>query len=226
MPINMMIQAGPKHVMKTLPKRQTNKKGDRAMRNVPYVKLFQQVPPIRVSFFIIAFFMMISPIYGSEKKSWEERSLECIEGNCLNGKGTMIYYSSQKYIGEFKDGKRHGQGVLNLPLGRVLKGTWRNDEIVMGTATFSDGTRYTGSWEFGYRQGKGELLYPDGRKYIGEFHAGNKHGQGTMIYPDGRVYTGEYKKGKRTGHGIMTYPDGRKITGQFFDSKYVGPGQK
>ena len=80
--------------------------------------------------------------------------------------------------------------------------------------------------EFGYRHGKGELLYPDGRKYIGEFHAGNKHGQGTMIYPDGRVYTGEYKEGKRSGYGTMTYPGGKKITGQFLDSKYVGPGQK
>ena len=196
------------------------------MRNVSYLQLCRQILSIRFLFFIIAFFIMVPPLHGFEEKSWKERYLECIEGNCLNGKGTMIYYSSQKYIGEFKDGKRHGQGALNLPLGIVLKGTWRNDQIVAGTATFSDGTRYTGSWEFGYRHGKGELLYPDGRKYIGEFHAGNKHGQGTMIYPDGRVYTGEYKEGKRSGYGTMTYPGGKKITGQFLDSKYVGPGQK
>jgi hypothetical protein len=78
----------------------------------------------------------------------------------------MIHYSTQKYVGEFKDGKRHGQGTLYLPLDRTLRGTWRNDEIVQGTATLSDGTRYTGTWEFGYRQGKGELTYPDGRKSL------------------------------------------------------------
>jgi hypothetical protein len=175
---------------------------------------------------IIAFFIMVSPIYGLEESSWEELYEECVEGDCVNGKSTMIYYSSQKYVGEFKDGRRHGQGTLYLPLGRILQGTWRDDEIVEGTSTLADGTRYTGTWEFGYRHDKGELIYPDGRKYIGDFHAGHKHGQGKMVYPDGRVYTGEFKAGKRTGNGTMTYSDGRIISGRFLNGEYLGPGQK
>jgi len=181
--------------------------------------------------FIIIFSILVLPLYGADQEtfetnSWNRRYQECLDGNCVNGIGTMLFYSTQKYIGEFKDGKRHGQGTLTLPLGRVLKGKWRDDEIVEGTTTYSDGTRYTGTWEFGYRHGQGELIYPDGRKYIGEFHAGNRHGQGTMKYPDGRVYNGAFINGKRTGTGTMTYPDGRNISGLFLDGNYVGPIQK
>ena len=190
-----------------------------------------QVIAITCLRFIIIFSILVLPLYGADQEtfeanSWNQNYQECLDGNCMSGKGTMLFYSTQKYIGEFKGGKRHGQGALYLPLGRVIKGKWRDDEIVEGTTTYSDGTRYTGTWEFGYRHGQGELIYPDGRIYSGEFHAGNRHGQGTMKYPDGRVYNGEFINGKRTGTGTMTYPDGRIISGQFSDGNYVGPVQK
>jgi hypothetical protein len=171
----------------------------------------------------MAFFIMLLFLYGIEENSWKQLYLECIEGDCQNGKGTMIYYSTQKYVGEFKDGQRHGQGTLYLPLQRVISGKWDNDAIIEGSATLSDGTRYTGGWQFGYRHGKGKLTYSDGREYVGEFHDGQKHGLGTMSYPDGRTYTGQYQKGQRTGSGTMSYPNGRKVTGQFSDGEYIGP---
>jgi hypothetical protein len=191
------------------------------MRNYLYIRSCIRGLSITILRSVIGLFILISPLYGFDEPSFKELYHECIEGNCVSGTGTMIYYSTQKYVGEFKDGKRHGQGTLYLPLDRTPRGTWRNDEIVQGTATLSDGTRYTGTWAFGYRQGKGELTYPDGRKYVGEFHGGSKHGQGTMIYPDGRVYTGEFREGKRTGYGTVTHPNGRKITGRFSDGKYI-----
>jgi hypothetical protein len=180
--------------------------------------------------FFIAFHLLIPPLYGSDQEifeadRWNDLNRECIDGNCVDGNGTMLLYSTQKYIGEFKNGQRHGQGTLYLPLERVLEGRWRNDELVEGTANFSDGARYTGTWEFGYRHGKGELIYPDGRKYSGEFHGGNRHGQGIMRYPDGRVYQGEFKNGTRTGTGTMTYPGGLIKTGQFLDGEYMGPDE-
>jgi hypothetical protein len=148
---------------------------------------------------------------------------ECVDGNCVNGKGTMVYKSNHRYEGEFRDGKRHGQGTMYLPLDRVISGQWQNDHIVEGTMVFADGTQYTGQWKYGYRDGKGELTFADGRKYIGEFRAGKRHGQGTLIYPVGRVYTGEFQEGKRTGYGTMTYSDGSKKTGRFKNGEYLGP---
>lgn len=35
----------------------------------------------------------------------------CLDGNCENGKGTKTWESGNKYVGEFKDGKMHGQGT-------------------------------------------------------------------------------------------------------------------
>ena len=37
---------------------------------------------------------------------------ECIEGDCINGYGTFTWASGNKYVGEHKDGKGHGQGTL------------------------------------------------------------------------------------------------------------------
>ena len=35
----------------------------------------------------------------------------CVEGDCLNGQGTKIYSNGDKYVGQLKDGSRHGQGT-------------------------------------------------------------------------------------------------------------------
>ncbi len=34
----------------------------------------------------------------------------CIKGDCMNGQGTFICPNGDKYTGQFKDGKFHGNG--------------------------------------------------------------------------------------------------------------------
>jgi hypothetical protein len=89
---------------------------------------------------------------------------ECVQGDCVNGHGTMVYTTGQKFTGHFKDGLRHGTGVFVLPGGRKLEGVWNENEIVEGTYTMPDGTKYVGQWRFRERNGQGELTFPDGRK--------------------------------------------------------------
>jgi hypothetical protein len=149
---------------------------------------------------------------------------ECVEGDCVNGKGTMNYSTGHKFTGEFKDGVRHGEGVLLLPGGRKMVGVWVDNSIREGTFTASDGTIYEGQWEFRERNGRGTLTFPDGRKYIGDFKSDRRHGQGTMIWPDGRKYVGEFNRGARTGQGTMIYADGHKYTGEFKDGEKHGHG--
>ena len=39
----------------------------------------------------------------------------------LNGKGTIIYDSGNKYIGDFSDGKRNGYGVSEYKNSKLVK---------------------------------------------------------------------------------------------------------
>ena len=146
---------------------------------------------------------------------------DCVEGDCVNGRGTMVYATGHRFTGEFKNGVRHGRGVLLMPGNRKIEGVWVDNEIRQGKFTGADGTVYEGQWEFRERNGQGTLTYPDGRKYVGEFKDGQRHGRGTMTWPDGRTYVGDFKHGTRTGHGIMTYPDGKVVEGEFKDGQIV-----
>ena len=68
---------------------------------------------------------------------WTETSLpECKGSNYekwTNCKGTETWENGRKYVGEFKDGKRYGQGIMTHP----------------------DGSKYIGQWKDGLPEGKG-----------------------------------------------------------------------
>jgi len=149
---------------------------------------------------------------------------QCVEGDCVNGKGTKIFSTGHKYTGEFKNGKLDGGGNMTLPLGRTLKGRFRDNSVFEGTFTYPNGQVYIGQWEFLERNGRGTMKYADGRVYIGEFKSGLRHGKGVLTWPSGRRYEGEFVRGKRTGKGIMTYPDGRVYKGDFLDGERSGSG--
>jgi hypothetical protein len=76
------------------------------------------------------------------------------------------------YVGEFKDGMRHGQGA----------------------GTFVDGTTYTGEFKFDAITGKGVQTFPNGDKYIGEFKDGLRHGNGTFVFANGGKFVGQYQR--------------------------------
>eukprot|EP00766_Chilomastix_caulleryi_P001345 gnl/Chilomastix_caulleri/2319.p1 GENE.gnl/Chilomastix_caulleri/2319~~gnl/Chilomastix_caulleri/2319.p1 ORF type:complete len:76 (+),score=30.26 gnl/Chilomastix_caulleri/2319:69-296(+) len=54
------------------------------------------------------------------------------------GSGRFTDPSGVTYIGEWKDGRKHGQGVVILPTGESFKGIWEDGEIV-GMGVFSFG---------------------------------------------------------------------------------------
>ena len=95
------------------------------------------------------------------------------------------------YVGEKKDGKRHGQGKFK----------------------WSDGDKYVGEFKDGKQDGQGTYTHSDGRKYVGEWKDGKKHGYGTLTYLNGEKYYGEFKDGKRNGQGTLTKPNGDKYVG-------------
>ena len=42
----------------------------------------------------------------------------------MNGQGEMLYEDGRFYKGEFQNDKKHGKGILFLPNGRKIEGTW------------------------------------------------------------------------------------------------------
>jgi len=72
--------------------------------------------------------------------------------------------SCEKYVGEYKDGKRNGQG----------------------TVTWSDGKNYVGEFNDGKFNGHGKLTWSDGTKYVGEYKDG-KTWNGTGYDKNGNI---------------------------------------
>jgi hypothetical protein len=66
---------------------------------------------------------------------------------------TIDYTGGDKYIGETKDGKRHGYGVLAWKDGEIWIGNWKDDvRAGQGIYIDSDGSFITGYWEHNTRR--------------------------------------------------------------------------
>ena len=79
-----------------------------------------------------------------------------------------------KYVGEYRNNKRHGQG----------------------TYTYANGDEYVGEWKGGEMDGHGTYTWWNGEKYVGEFRNMLPHGLGTIILRDGdEWYDCEWEKG-------------------------------
>jgi hypothetical protein len=83
--------------------------------------------------------------------------------NCF---GTRIRaYFPDKYVGEFKDDKFHGQG----------------------TFTYVSGDEYVGEFKDGKFDGQGTFTFANGSKYVGEWKDRRWNGQGTLFSSNGSV---------------------------------------
>jgi hypothetical protein len=90
-----------------------------------------------------------------------------------------------------------------------------------GTATYSNGDKYSGEYKDGKRNGQGTFIFASGNKYIGEFKDGFPNGEGTFTPLNGDKYVGEYKDGKRNGRGISYKADGTvALSGAWVDGKF------
>ena len=137
--------------------------------------------------------------WGSESKWKGDKYIGEFKNNRRNGQGNYIHSDGSEYIGQFKDGNYEGHGSM----------------------TWASGSKYTGQWKKHKRNGFGTYKYLSGAKYIGEYKDNKKHGQGIYTWADGRKYVGEWKDNKYHGQGTKTYADGKVEEGIWKDSKFM-----
>jgi hypothetical protein len=164
-------------------------------------------------------------------------SAQCIEGDCTNGKGTYVYPSGAKYVGDFKAGEIHGVGICYYTDGGKYSGQWANRfPEGKGTKTYADGSRRSGLWLKGQpidEQGKvieftakGETASADDGTDIqtGCIFGDCENGEGVFAYADGTKYEGLFKNGKLHGFGTRTFTNGSKHVGSYNNNFPHGAG--
>ena len=128
---------------------------------------------------------------------------KCIKGDCQNGPGIYDDSKGNKYIGNFKDGDRHGEGSMTWDVGDTYKGQWVNNKM-HGKGTYKTKLlTYTGNFTAGIIEGQGTAKYTNGATYVGEWKNNNRHGQGTIIDNKGNKFTGQFINNKQ-GKGVFT----------------------
>jgi len=140
--------------------------------------------------------------------AWEdvpESWTDCVGKIKFSRKSIDENRANDKYVGEFKNGKMHGQGTY------TSGGKWK-------------GQVYVGEYKEGKRSGQGTMTLKNGGNYVGEWKDDKPHGLGKETWENGQVYRGGYKEGKRNGQGSMTYADGNEYVGEWVDGKKQGQG--
>ena len=158
------------------------------------------------------------------------------EGQVLNskphGKGVQVYSNDNRYEGEWKEGAKHGSGILINDIGRYEGSFSQGLPNGEGIEVWSNGHRYEGEWRDNKRHGKGFYSWTDGSSYEGGWENGNEHGFGIIRnlhedlsieanfvdgYPDGKMTT--KFKGNTAEYEIDLTPELKRI----FDSEKAIP---
>ena len=129
---------------------------------------------------LISILLLSSPLIGQSKKSgllftWENGS---------------------SYVGEWKDGKKHGQGTYTSGKGE------------------GEGDKYVGEFKGGFKNGHGEYIWSNGDEYVGEYMDGLKNGHGTYTFLNGDNFEGEWKEGEQD-EGTHTWSNKYKYEGSW-----------
>ena len=154
-------------------------------------------------------------------------------------------WGKYSYVGEWKDGKYHGQGTIISRNGEETVGEWYYGEpwnvkmhdkegnivykFVNGKIELDQkkgAVRQSGVFYHGFRNGVygyyiekwdgvENTKNKDYGKYEGEMINGKPNGQGTQTWYNGEKYEGEWWKGTPHGQGIQTYSDGEKFVGEY-----------
>jgi len=167
-------------------------------------------------------------------------------GGQWNGLGELIWSGKDvghRYVGNFVNGLRHGQGTYTFPNGTNQVGTFENnvfqetesqidEEEEQGEEdqqlNWDDGTSYVGEVEDGMPEGFGTMTFANGDSMYGIFVNGVINDDTAHYdFADGGAYDGPMINGKFFGLGTRTFGgdyEGHSYTGNFENGNFNGEG--
>lgn len=112
--------------------------------------------------------------------------------------------SSTRYLGDWRDNRRHGRGRFTWSDGSYYEGDWENDlRHGRGLLELSNGFKYEGNWYRNIMEGKGTCVFPSGQSYQGTFRSGLRDGRGSITFAEGAVYEGRFREDRFDGQGTL-----------------------
>ena len=191
---------------------------------------------------IMEYFEGIIPLYlgpEKEKHMWHDDNYNDDEDlEDMIGSSLVLNIDYSFYNGEWKNGKRDGEGTFvkqievegKKVISLTYKGSWKGfDENDIFGREPGMGKPH-GFGKLVYNKLTDPTLYP-GYQYIGNFKNGMFHGKGTKtwdLFSEAikffKKYEGMWKERKMHGKGTMTYVDDSKYEGDWVDGKREGKG--
>ena len=143
-----------------------------------------------------------------------------------HGRGILIWPDGSFYQGSWEDNKRNGKGRYITIKGTMYEGNWKDDKMHgKGKCSYASGSVYDGEWAEDLKHGYGCEIYANGTRYEGDFADNTKSGVGKQQWKDGSVYTGGFEDNTMNGEGTLQWGDGRKYTGSWVKDKMEGEGE-
>ncbi|KAG2433134.1 hypothetical protein HYH02_012835 [Chlamydomonas schloesseri] len=159
------------------------------------------------------------------------------------GRGRLSFTKSAAvYEGEWRDGLRHGQGVLynNAQRTSYYRGQWLEDtKHGVGVMRYDNGDMYDGQWESDRKRGLGTMRWEGSRQqYAGEWDNNMPSGTGLHVWFSEQEasipthaqllmhnrYYGHFKNGRRHGYGVLYYATGARYEGYWQGDLKQGQG--
>ena len=144
----------------------------------------------------------------------------------------FYFYDGIYYKGYWKNGKKHGKGVMIYQYDKDKKmkiyyiGEWENNrKNGKGQLYYGKLNYYDGEWKNNLRSGLGQIYKNGTLIFEGTWLNDQKSGKGISYNDNGtKLYEGEWLDDKKNGKGKLFYDDGDYYEGNFANDKRHGHG--
>ena len=176
--------------------------------NVDYVRI---PPPAELQYLFVKT-QGTSDYFDSEKNDVFSYEGELIAGE-PSGQGSVFYGKGMVYRGDFLNGRKHGEGILEGPPVDRTDPLQAAASAANMTSSFEVMQRYF----HGNREGLFETVYKDGRKFIDVYQYDQLTHCSRKELSDGRYGYSDTSDGKRQGFDWIVDRKNKRITLQTYE---------